>query len=343
MKLKRIILPLMLFAVFLAYGCTDKNADDGATDSDVGVNSDVGESEHDEVKAYMLVIDGKNVAYLEDEEELEELKDALISEKNASLADKQIEVVKVSLNNSMSLEEAVVDPDEISDISEVIEKYYDGGGQISFSVTVNETETQYISFETVYQNSSAYTEGTQVTKTEGVQGEKQLEYEVTYTDGEEVSRTLVSERTIKEAQNKVVLVGTKKSTASTGSYAWPLSYVYITSSYGGRYINSVYSYHYGLDLRAATGTTVYAADGGKVIFAGTNGNYGKLVKIQHDNGDVTYYAHLSKIEVSVGDRVYKGQSIAKSGATGRVTGPHLHFEIRKNGKAVDPIKYLPKI
>lgn len=359
MKFKKLLLPAILLCVLLIYGCADRNCDTGAN---LGSNSDSnsnqsgtppdkteqtggGEDESDEVKeikAYMLVIDGQNVAYLEKAEELEALKAALISEKNESLAGKDLEVVEVTINSTLTLEEVTVKAEEISDISEVMERFYDAGGKISFSVTVNETETQYISFETVYQNSSAYTEGTKVTKTEGVRGEKQLRYEVTYTDGEESARNLVSEKTVKKPQNKVVLVGTKKSTASTGSYAWPLSSVYITSPYGGRYINSVYSNHYGLDLRAAVGTAVYAADGGKVIYAGTNGNYGKLVKIQHDNGDVTYYAHLSKIEVSVGDRVYKGQRIAKSGATGRVTGPHLHFEIRKNGKAVDPAKYLPK-
>ena len=80
-----------------------------------------------------------------------------------------------------------------------------------------------------------------------------------------------------------------------------------------------------------------------MIFVGTASGYGKLIKIQHDNGDVTYYAHLSSYSVKKGDRVYKGQLIAKSGATGRVTGPHLHFEIRKNGVQVNPIKHLPKL
>ena len=341
MKLKRIILPVMALALLFLYGCSDKENTDGA-DNTNGFSSEDSVMEG-EVKAYMLLIDGERVAYLENDEELSELKEALIDEKYAALTENSIEVVRVTVNNTMELEETYVERDEITEVSEIMEHYYDAGGKISFSVTVNETETKYIAFETVYQNSSTYNEGTSVTKTEGVQGEKLLSYEVTYIDGEETARTLVSEKTVKEPINKVVLVGTKKSTASTGSYSWPLSYVYITSPFGRRYLNSTYSNHYGVDLRASTGTTVYAADGGKVIFVGTNGNYGKLVKIQHDNGDVTYYAHLSKIDVSVGDRVYKGQSIAKSGATGRVTGPHLHFEIRKNGVAVDPTKYLPEI
>ena len=147
----------------------------------------------------------------------------------------------------------------------------------------------------------------------------------------------------KDAVNEVILVGTKKSTASTGSYAWPLNSVYITSSYGGRTLNGYYDFHLGVDLRASSGTWVYASDGGEVVFAGYNGSYGYLIKIKHDNGDYTYYAHLSKIAVSSGTRVYKGQYIALSGATGNVTGAHLHFEIRKNGSTVNPVSYLPSL
>ena len=174
-------------------------------------------------------------------------------------------------------------------------------------------------------------------------GEKRLTYSVEYTGSTETSRVLSEEKTVKAATDRVILVGTKKSTASTGSYAWPTKSVYITSYYGWRTVFGKREYHYGIDLRAAVGTAIYAADGGKVIFAGTASGYGKLIKIQHDNGDLTYYAHLNSFSVKAGDRVYKGQLIAKSGKTGRVTGPHLHFEIRKNGVRVNPVTYLPKL
>ncbi len=116
----------------------------------------------------------------------------------------------------------------------------------------------------------------------------------------------------------------------------------ITSPFGKRYdpLNGDVRHHSGLDLRAKYGDSVYAAAGGRVIFTGISGGYGNLIQIAHGNGFITLYGHLSKILIQQGQKVRRGQLIGKVGATGRVTGPHLHFEIRKNGKAVDPLPYI---
>ena len=98
--------------------------------------------------------------------------------------------------------------------------------------------------------------------------------------------------------------------------------------------------HYGLDIAVPTGTPIRAAAAGRVTFAGRRGGYGYLVIIDHGKGVETRYAHNSKLLVSAGDRVERGQIIARSGNTGNSTGPHLHFEIRYRAKAVDPYKYL---
>jgi murein DD-endopeptidase MepM/ murein hydrolase activator NlpD len=95
--------------------------------------------------------------------------------------------------------------------------------------------------------------------------------------------------------------------------------------------------HRGLDIAAPIGTPIYASDGGTVISAGWNsGGYGQLIEIDHKNGYTTRYAHLNKISVKVGQEVPQGFRIGDMGTTGRSTGPHLHFEIRKGGGAVDP-------
>jgi murein DD-endopeptidase MepM/ murein hydrolase activator NlpD len=100
-------------------------------------------------------------------------------------------------------------------------------------------------------------------------------------------------------------------------------------------------FHAGIDLSVPTGTPVQAAQEGVVVFAGYNGAYGKAVKVDHPNGFSTLYAHNSRILVHVGQTVKAGQVICLSGSTGRSTGPHLHFEVHKDGWPVDPLQYLP--
>lgn len=98
--------------------------------------------------------------------------------------------------------------------------------------------------------------------------------------------------------------------------------------------------HEGIDFANRWGTQVVATARGKVIFAGFNGPYGLQVKIQHKPNLVTTYAHLSKIDVKVGQSVEKGERIGRMGSTGRSTGPHLHYEVHVDGQAVDPATYL---
>ncbi len=123
-------------------------------------------------------------------------------------------------------------------------------------------------------------------------------------------------------------------------FQWPVREVQITSVFGRR----GKAYHEGIDLRAACGTPVYAAQSGVVLYAGTRiRGYGKLVVIRHRGKVATIYAHNSKTLVQPGQHVTKGQQVAVSGKTGHVTGPHVHFEIRRGVSAVNPILYLPRL
>ena len=130
------------------------------------------------------------------------------------------------------------------------------------------------------------------------------------------------------------------SVTGTGSFGWPCpSCTYITSKFGPRYhpVTGAYqSTHTGLDIGAASGATIVAADGGTVTTAGVKGGYGKCVMIDHGNGYYTLYGHMSSIAVSVGQSVSKGATIGYVGSTGVSTGPHLHFEIRQGTTILDP-------
>ena len=122
----------------------------------------------------------------------------------------------------------------------------------------------------------------------------------------------------------------------------PLRDTYVTSGFGNRidpFLGTM-AMHSGIDFAAATGTPVPAVAGGTVTEAGDSGGYGNMVEIDHGNGLSTRYGHLSRILVKAGDKVARGQEIAESGSTGRSTGPHLHYEIRRNGEPIDPQTFL---
>lgn len=133
----------------------------------------------------------------------------------------------------------------------------------------------------------------------------------------------------------------------THSRAWPsgsplfgATQRSVSSGYGYRIRQGKNRFHKGLDLAASPGSAVLAMASGVVSFAGTNGDYGNLIEIEHGNGYTTRYGHNRQNLVEVGSMVRKGQMIARVGSTGKSTGPHLHVEIRKDGSALDPLRFI---
>ena len=107
--------------------------------------------------------------------------------------------------------------------------------------------------------------------------------------------------------------------------------------FGGR----AYEFHPGMDIDGERGDAIAAPANGTIISAGYKGGYGNMVEIDHGNGLVTRYGHMSKVEATAGDSVQRGQLIGYVGSTGRSTGPHLHYELRLNDKPINPRHFLP--
>lgn len=122
----------------------------------------------------------------------------------------------------------------------------------------------------------------------------------------------------------------------------PAAAVMMSSGFGFRSdpFTGAGAMHAGLDFKGPVGTPILAAAHGRVTFAGFNGGYGKTVEITHANGLLTRYAHLSGVHVTRGQMVHRGLQIGRMGSTGRSTGSHLHFEVRLNGRAINPRKFL---
>lgn len=128
-----------------------------------------------------------------------------------------------------------------------------------------------------------------------------------------------------------------------GRFASPIaSYKRVSSSFGYRRhpVSRRVKSHTGIDLAASTGTRLYAADSGQVVFSGWRGGYGRCIVIDHHNGYQTLYGHLSRTLVSSGANVRRGATIGLVGSTGVSTGPHLHFEVRQNGRPVNPARHV---
>ncbi|QUI21292.1 peptidoglycan DD-metalloendopeptidase family protein [Vallitalea pronyensis] len=228
------------------------------------------------------------------------------------------------------------------------QKYINIGQQII--VTVPEPELSVATKEkiaytkpiprsvTKVENKDKY-KGTNTILDNGADGEMLVTAIVTKVNGYEESREVVDEKVVTEPKDKVLEVGIKPfpSKGATGNFVYPVVGGTFSSPFGYRRGG----FHHGIDLAISTGTPIRASDGGRVIFAGwKNSTYGYAVDIDHGNGVLTRYAHCSRILVKSGQSVSQYQTIAKVGSTGKSTGPHVHFEIRFNGVAANPMKYI---
>lgn len=193
-------------------------------------------------------------------------------------------------------------------------------------------------FETEYSYVSYMYNDEQVVDRKGEYGVSEIEALVTEQNGIQIAKEVLSEKVISKPVSEVVTTGTQDPPPKkgTGYFINPLPGSYISSRFGSR----SGGFHLGQDMAKSAGSSIKAADGGTVTFAGWSGSYGYMVDIDHGGGYMTRYAHCSEIYVSVGEKVYQGKVIAAVGSTGVATGPHLHFEVRKYGAVVNPAAYI---
>ncbi|MDQ7092710.1 peptidoglycan DD-metalloendopeptidase family protein [Desulfosporosinus sp. PR] len=209
------------------------------------------------------------------------------------------------------------------------------------------TDTEIVAFDVITHTNSQLPSGKTIIKQQGSDGSKLVTYSYTQKNGVDVAKQVVEEKEIKTPVEQIVDKGPSRLplnvayAVSRGSgvisgIAWPLRGS-INSYYGSR----SGSFHTGIDIGGDTGEPYTAAASGTVVAAGWSGGYGNMILIDHGNGVMTRYGHSSRLLVSVGQQVSRGQTIGLVGATGNATGPHLHFEIIQNGDTVNPLNYLP--
>lgn len=247
---------------------------------------------------------------------------------------------EIASNNKITVEDLVdanpsLTPENIregDEISLIAPKPY-----ITVVTYEKDTYTESIDYETKYEKSNSLYSNENKVKQKGSKGEKEVVVKIEKRNGIEIAKEVISETIKSQPIAQIITKGTKAipSSRGTGRFQTPVN-GRLTSSYGNRGSG----FHTGIDLAASTGTTISASDNGIVKFAGYHGSYGNMILIDHGNGYVTRYAHASRLYVSSGQKVAKGQSIAAVGSTGRSTGPHLHFEVIVNGSHRNPYNYL---
>lgn len=242
--------------------------------------------------------------------------------------------------------------DEVKQLNPEIEKI-ENGEQVKIKETVSVLPVKYTKEEQeeeiIQIDSFSYDDNYELISG-GIKGTKISKYEVTYIDGNEVSRKLTSTETVElPSEDETEQTGVEDSALQqiqsesipetndifSGEFIWPVNGGYISDPFMSD------RGHKGLDIAAPAGTDIYAANGGTVINAGWNdGGYGNYVMIDHGNGYVTLYGHASEVFVTAGQTVEQGQLIAAVGTTGDSTGNHCHFEVRFGGSYLNPQDFI---
>ncbi len=197
--------------------------------------------------------------------------------------------------------------------------------------------TEAVPFEVEEIKDGSIYEGRTVVARNGKEGAAKVLARVTKVNGVQTTKDVIESETLTPPVSKIIKVGTKERPPTTGSGTFiNPTYGTLSSRYGSRWGRR----HQGIDIAGAYNSDIKAADGGVVTYSGWMSGYGNYIIINHENGYQTAYGHCAALGVGVGDRVAKGDVIAKMGNTGRSTGTHLHFEVRKNGEFVNPLKYV---
>lgn len=194
-----------------------------------------------------------------------------------------------------------------------------------------------IPFEKVTEEDRTLYKGNNTITQKGSDGKKLVTERILKKDGHVIGKTIEAEEILVEPISEVTVVGTKViPSRGIGEFVWPTDGGYISSQMGQRWGRM----HRGIDIARPASRTITVADNGVVKAAGQDGSYGNRIIVDHNNGYETLYAHLSSIEVKVGQVVPQGTRIGVMGSTGHSTGIHLHFEVKKNGSLINPVTVL---
>ena len=293
------------------------------------------------MNAYEVVLDEDIIGYTVSEENIDSIKSLVLKKYIYENSIKEDMVKEFQIKGDITLREERLDVELLQTDEEIADNIYEVYKKKPENIEINikylkeeintiKPSTIIIPTEDLYIGESKVEEG--------VYGIKKDTKEVMIKSGKVISSKVIKEDIITDQISKKIYRGTKNPYEHGVAFLnHPTRGGYMTSGYGERWN----SFHKGIDIAGDVGDNVFAAMDGEVIYANYNdGGYGNLIIIKHEDNMSTYYGHLSKYNVRVGDKIKKGDVIGEVGNTGFSTGPHLHFELRVDGNAVDPTEYI---
>ena len=287
---------------------------------------------------YILSVNGKAVGGTENRKDITDLLSSILEANMSPTA------TEASFDEEISISQKFIAKGSVPDLAEMTQalttKDVYGAKLLNIKTVEQVKYVAPVNYAVQYVHDSSMYEGESTVLSEGSNGEMIVTEQQTILSGSKIDSVIKNATVISEPTPAVIMVGTLPRHTSKGYYIWPANGV-LTSPFGYRDIGIGSSYHRGIDIGVSSDYNIYAADGGTVIYSGWYSDYGNLIEIRHDNGDVTGYAHNSENLVSVGDKVAQGDVIAVAGATGLADGDHCHFELWKSGVRVDPVTCLP--
>ncbi|QMT17457.1 M23 family metallopeptidase [Planococcus maritimus] len=308
-----------------------------------------------QAEAFALRVDNESEVYVKDREAYEEtiqlIKETAVSEKELEQFEQQqnetdlpelkageSRITDISFSQPVNGLSKQIDPKQVMAPDEAAQYVTD---ELGVDVLVNKAEKalKKMPYETVKKDSEDLYIGETKVSEKGQRGEKAVSYAVREVNGERVGRSETREKILDEPVDKIILEGDKELPgAGTGEFTWPADDGYVSSKKGQRWGRA----HKGIDIARPETLDIVAADHGTVTKAGAAGTFGNRVVVDHKNGYETIYAHLSSIDVQVGDKVSPHTKLGNMGTTGRSTGIHLHFELSYEGQDRDPLDYVKK-
>lgn len=315
-----------------------KSVSKGSLTNQENVEEEIKKCIEGETEAYRMYINNKFIGYVANEDEGHEVLKIVGNEYKSKLDENKFKIENINIKCKTEYKKENININEaksVEDIAhEIIEKNSNNqllDVEIKYTYTKSETIPPS---KIIRSNDNIYMGDKIIEK--GEEGIKEVTKEVTLLNNKKKEEKIIRSNVVKDAKDEIIYEGSKNPIKNNVAFLSLPSRGGITSNYGSRWGVT----HHGIDIAGNIGDPIKASANGIVVNTSYDDIYGNKVMIEHGDGIVTLYGHCSEVLVKVGESVEIGECIAKIGTTGRSTGPHLHFELRENGKAINPINFI---